>query len=189
MKNKRKKFLLDADGVLFDFVGGYLDGVVAVSGVRYPREKADRYDIDKALGLDEAVTKVVRKEVVKAPGFCRRLAVYPGAVEGVAELRRHVDLKVVTTPYVGSWYWYAERVAALEEHFDVEERDVVFMSEKQDHFGDFILDDKASTVRRFNAAWPASLGILWPQHTNVHDREGLVVAESWGHLLQLVVGA
>lgn len=51
MGEKRQRVLLDVDGVLADFVGGYLKLLKHYTGIDATPEQIDQFDIGAALGL------------------------------------------------------------------------------------------------------------------------------------------
>lgn len=165
---ERPIVLLDCDGVLADFVGGYL------------REITDNIKL-----TDEEKRAV--NDIVREPGFVLNLAVLDGAKAGVKALAKVSDLYIVTSPW-NSRHWAGERQEWLCEHFkDLRLKKIVQTSAKHLVRGDFLVDDKASNCQAHGKAWPGSRPLLWD---TIHNRldTGIERVSSWDELLGRIKG-
>lgn len=176
---------LDCDGVLSDFTTPVLrlisDEVEKATGkpVRYSDDDIYDWDIYGSLKVDTHIARRVDDQI-KQKGFCARLQPYQDALSGVKALREFADVHVVTSPF-DSDYWERERRLWLQEHFGFKSSDVTQTSAKHHVDGDFLVDDKASTVE----GWEHGRGILfhrpwnrtspWPHRAN-----------DWAHLVALI---
>lgn len=90
------RILLDCDGVLADFVGGFLKTLRDIDGVPRAHEDVTQYTIEEALDLTPETTASVHAQISQR-GWCLGLQPIIGAREGVKALREagH-DLAVVT---------------------------------------------------------------------------------------------
>lgn len=165
-----KRLLMDVDGVVADFKGAVLDAIEKVTGRRYERSQVTEWSIEKSLGLDRDVWKVVVDEHICAPGFARELKAYEGAVEAVRQLAESFDLYFVTADFRSSPTWVYDRNRWLGRKFGSEQgQKVVHTSCKHLVAGDFLVDDKTSTIVEWQEAHPSSTAILWHQSYNIDD--------------------
>ena len=157
---KRKRMLTDVDEVLCDFQSPVFEMAKQIFGKDVGPHSYDGtvWDIFAAFTPEE--TKVLLAECEK-PGWCASLKPLPGAQEAVAELRKHVDLFAVTSPF-HSTTWVYERERWLAEHFGFERSQIVHTSAKYLVCGDVLLDDKPDHITAWQAEHPDGLAMLWP---------------------------
>jgi len=164
----KPEVLLDVDGVICDFVEGYLKTVDEVVGKKFMAESLTQWGLDEAMGLSGKEKRLVADKV-KSPGFCFNLKPLDGAVEMVEMLRKMSSyVYIVTSPWDGP-NWEPERVAWLKKHFNFAHRDVIFTHHKHIIDGDIIIDDKMSTLINWKNRRPNKNAVLWHTHHNVND--------------------
>lgn len=158
----RPRFLLDIDGVCADFLGSALPLIERVSGHRYRPGDFPTWDLWDVVPHEH---KTPTYKGFKEPGFCASIAPYPGTREGVAALRALADVHVVTSPIHGL-YWYHERIEWCCKHLGLKPNDVTHTGRKEFMRGDYLLEDKPSTVEAWTATHPGGMGLLWNQPYN-----------------------
>jgi 5'(3')-deoxyribonucleotidase len=195
-----KTLLLDADGVVFDFIGAFMRVAQRVTGKRYERAQVTDWNITKALGISPEEERRIYDHI-RQPGFAfKEIAPYLGAVEGVQYLMKRAEVYFVTSPIrstrdeQAAWNspfsvedphvltWMHDREHALMKHFGIDEHHVVHTSAKHLVAGNVFVDDKPANVRRWQEH-NAGLGMLWHQEYNrgavlprVFDWEGVAAA-------------
>lgn len=142
----KPRVLLDVDGVLADFVGAFLAVVEQQLGRSHTAEDVHSFGIANSLNLSKDEFDRCA-EIVGKPGFCRSLAVCPGAIEGVAQLRELAEVYIVTSPWNTNPTWTHDREQWLAEHFGIPSARVVHTSAKHLVRGDVLVDDKTETLR------------------------------------------
>ena len=173
------RILLDADGVLFSFVGPYLDVVYECTGRRHTPADLRMWDLSTSLALTaDEITRV--HTALTRRGFCAGLPVLPGAVEAVAALQERADVRIVTTPLQGSVFWCSERTEALARYFGIVPNQIHFCERKHEVRGDLLVDDNPDHVRRFPGR-----ALLWSHPHNASETT-LERVSSWSQVLSLV---
>lgn len=155
---KRKRVLLDVDGVLADFHSAAVDLMEALFGLRIPIERFVTWDVTDVLN------KVQRDEcnaAIARPGFATSIKPCKGATEGVLELRSFAEVLFVTSPHVMSPTWAHERTEWLRRHFDASHGEVIHAFRKHSVSGDVFLDDKPSNVLDWQEHNLNGIGLLW----------------------------
>lgn len=148
------RILLDVDGVLADCASA----AVACAKRLWPERKRD-FEIETITDFDFAVSWLLTRsqaahlrDCMLQPKFCARLERYAGASAFVRRLNELGKVTVVTSPLEGSKYWMYERVEWLARHFGIDERDVVFRSDKTRESGDYLIDDAIHNLAPWGAA-------------------------------------
>ncbi len=185
----KPRVLLDADGVMFDFVGPYLDAVEVETDTRFTREQVTGWDVAFSLKLTQEEIDDIDTHHVLKHGFCYSLPVLPGAQEGFALLSEVADVFIVTSPYEKSEYWMKERERALKRHFNVSAKRILHASSKNLVFGRLFVDDKHSNVAGWALEWGhhGGVGVLWNTPHNQLDSWHLRTS-SWKQLVSWVEG-
>ena len=181
----RKRIAIDCDGVLADFVSGVLVIVEEVTGKRHRPEDIAVFDFTKALGLTTAEAVAVKKAIGAKRGFAMSLPPYPEARQGVRRLRELGDVFCITHPWESNPWWKAERDSWLALHFGI---DIVHHNDdKVGYEADVFVDDKASHVAAWLAAWPGRTAVLWrtPHNTSEPVPPGAHATSSWDDLYLL----
>jgi 5'(3')-deoxyribonucleotidase len=177
---------LDVDGVLADFVGGYLKLLAEHTGLIVDREAIDQFDIGAALGLTGEQSSRMKRAIGSAPGFARELGIYPGAVEGVRLLEQVADVYIATSPWNSNPTWTHDREWWLKEHFGIPHAKVTHTSQKHLLRGDFLIDDKTETLMKFIAV-NKSGAIQWETPHNRRDGWLGPSTSNWYELAERVV--
>lgn len=177
MSERKIDILLDCDGILSDFVGGVIRALNARPGCldRYHRDQVNAWNIASCLGVDEGLIY----QLAGDEEFCGSLDPLPGAQEGVKLLRKlgH-NVYIVTSPIWSSKTWMHERVNWLNAHFGIRANHVIQTSAKHLVEGDLFLDDRASTVERWNEH-RKGYAFLWDAPWNAKEPDHGVRIETW----------
>ena len=182
---KKLRFLMDCDGVVAQFTAPMLALASTLSGREWTDNDITSYDMFSVIPREyEAQCFAACKEA----GHCASLQPYPGAIEAVAELRKLVDLKVVTSPIHGP-HWYFERVEWCMLHLGCSPGDVVFRTDKQYEDGDILLDDNAEHVNGWAARRPLNIALLFDRPWNrgahfIHNN--ICRVQDWNEVLTTV---
>lgn len=186
---RKPRVLLDCDGPMADFTGGYLAAFEKVTGRSVDRSEVTKWNISENDFFQEELVKNpnLRKEVrslTHGPGFCFDLKPIVAAQIAVSWMHdTDVDVYVVTSPW-DSPTWTHERYEWLEAHFGIPRGRVVATHAKHLVCGDIFVDDKHSHVREWSRAWPDRIGILFDAHYNrdeKHEHRG-----SWDEVIKRV---
>lgn len=204
MKRTRRKsrLLLDADGVLLDFVGGFLKAVREAGGPVLSPEDFPEWDVFETLKENLAKThspedtRRIMKEVnaaVVRRGFCLELEPLPGAVEAVKAIQaaEHLELFVITSHFGSNETWVHERDSSLKKHFGIAGKQILHGSSKHIVSGDIFVDDKVDNV----TSWMDhndGAAFLWdtPHNRGFQgvriDGRSVRRLTSWGELLDIL---
>jgi 5'(3')-deoxyribonucleotidase len=142
----KPRVLIDVDGVLANFVGATIRDMEAHHGFSMSHDDVTTWDIISSFPVDASRLGDTMRSRWREPGWCASIPVYEGAVEGISILRDLADVFFVTAPMSGAPHWMWERSLWLSQHFNADERDIVFTSSKHLVSGDVFVDDKPSNV-------------------------------------------
>jgi len=179
---KRPRVLLDADGVLADFLGQSLDVLAEISGQKWHIDQFKTWDIFETV---PSRYEKVFFETINQLGWCRSLPVYPEAVAGVTRLREIAEIYIVTSPMNHIPTWMFERERWVEEHFGIHHKKVVHTSAKYLCTADVLIDDRPANIQAWEREHPEGLGLLWDQPYNRGEEVGLRV-QSWAQVHAVV---
>lgn len=179
---RRSRILVDADGVLANFAQAVVDMVNEELGTEHQYDHIDQWDMYASMGISKEHGTAF-DERIKQNYFCYGLAPIPGAVEGLAELRKHGDVYCVTAPFDGA-YWMPERVQWLQDFMGFDRKHVVFTHSKHLVAGEVLIDDKAQNLRDWRAEPHAGVSILFDQPWNRNETE-FSRAEGWANLVEM----
>lgn len=178
-----KRVLLDVDGVIADFIGGFRERAERICGRLMPDTCAE-WDICKAWGLTPEEQSAVWLSMDR-PGVAASLQPLPGAVAGVVELACTADVYFVTSPVWSSPTWSHDRERWLINLFGKElGSKCVHTRHKHLVAGDALVDDKPSNVNSWRRAHPAGHGFIW--HASYNTGEGGPRLYGWNELIELV---
>lgn len=150
--------LLDVDGVLADFTGRVLQIGNELTKCSYTMEDVKEWDV---FSLYPKELKRVLVYHICREGFCTRLDVLPGALDGVKQLKEVGHVVAVTSPWWSSKTWMHERMEWLKLHFDIPMRSVIHTAAKELIRGDIMIDDKPENLLSWGDAQKGqSLSIL-----------------------------
>lgn len=188
--------LLDCDGPLARFSEAWLAAHFIECGVLRDVREIDRWDMASCAwfaadaakaGLEpSALKKRIAAHVIR-PGFCEEIEVQAGAKEAVAKLAELAEVFVVTSPWDSSPTWMHERMHWVHRHFGIPRGHVIQAGRKHLIRGDVFVDDKASHVLEWSAAWPDGTAILFDMAHNRADDVGDVVRAGWDHIVQVAM--
>lgn len=174
--------LLDCDGILANFIEACLALLAVRTGRKYAHDVIKTWDVFDSLPTDKHLRPVIYDEL-KRPNGCLNIPVYPGAQAGVAKLREHFEVVIVTSPFVGAPTWMSERETWLKRHFDIGHKNIIHTHQKHRILGDVFIDDKVEHVEQWTKQWqrltPTPVAAaLWDRRYNqaaqlprVHDWE------------------
>lgn len=185
----RPRVLLDADGVLINFHRSCLDLINKIGGTSHDLDGLCEWDLFKSLNVPEDVVAEVYR-VMKEPGWCRELPIYPEAVDGVNALREIADVYVVTSPMNGPT-WTHERDRSLMSHFNFTTKQIIHASAKYVCAGDVLVDDRISNLLKWKAAHPGGMAVFWmiPQYAHLAAEYQIGPSVCDWSLLRNLVGA
>lgn len=154
--------LVDCDGVLADFAAAALKVLYEETGHQYSTDAIKTWEIFDSLPEPPEVKTQVY-DILKGPGGCSSIPVYPGALEGLRKLKQYADIIVVTSPFKGSATWAHEREEWLENIFGDVISYVVHTHHKERIHGEIFIDDKVSHVIEWGEHWGnCPSGRRWP---------------------------
>lgn len=182
----KPRVLLDCDGVVADFAGGFLRLVNAHFGTNHTPADITDYDIGKALRWSPEQAEEAYELISDCDRFAATLNVFPGAVDGVARLLDIADLYVVTSPWWSHPTWVRDRNNWLFANFGIGAGRVVHTAAKHIVAGDILVDDKTSTCDAWRAAWPHGVAVLWSTPHNLRDLWDGPCTSDWDHLIEIV---
>lgn len=196
-RQKVTRLLLDADGVLLDFVGGFIQAITEAGGPLMQREDFPVWDTFATLRTrlesgepPSAVEQIMARvnAAVRREGFCEGLAPLPGAVESIREIQqaKNIELFIVTSPFSGNKTWVHERDASLKRWFDIPHKHVLHAQSKHIVRGDLFVDDKDKHIIDWSAHHPDGQGFLWDTPHNQSDGKGLRRLTGWNELLEIL---
>lgn len=180
--------LLDADGVLLNFIDHALDILRDIStGVHsYAHDAVSTWEVFSSLPAAAQVHMDAVYDRMKLQGGAA-IQPYAGAAEAVKELQNISEVIVVTSPFHGSPTWMHEREAALEKYFGIRHEDVIHAKRKAFVRGDVLIDDKPSNLQEWREAHPEGKPIYWK---NPQFREELphyvLCTQSWPEVIEVV---
>jgi 5'(3')-deoxyribonucleotidase len=184
----KRRVLLDCDGVLADFVGGALKLINEALCTRFVHADVTEFDLATSLGLSASQGSQIKRLIGSAPRLAAGLAVLPGAVEGVMELRARAEVYIVTSSWDSNETWEYDRKAWLARWFDIPRSRIIFAHDKHVVCGDVLVDDKTSTLEAWRAAHPGGVAVQWQNLHNRRDAWDGVSTSSWDELCGIVEG-
>lgn len=144
------RFLLDADGLIFDFDQAFFELAQVLLGRPLDATRlGSNWDCAMSLGLNEGETDIVYSEIGRRR-FASELRPLPGAVEGVKEIAEFADILFVTSPFKTSHTWGYDRTQALIEHFGELGTRVISTKYKYAVSGDVLVDDNVDHLREWS---------------------------------------
>ena len=180
------RILLDIDGVCADFITPCLAAIKTYTGQEYTADAIDDWDIMKALCIPGTDAGAIYKSM-QVPGLCLNIPVYEGAVAGVKRLRELGEVWAVTSPFGGS-HWMHERDQWLIEKLGFNKDDILHVRSNTKHgiTGDFLIEDKTSTLVKWCAHHPKGQGILFRRSYNERDGWEGTSANTWDGIVAAV---
>ncbi len=152
------RLLLDCDGVVCNFVGGFLDIVKEVTGREYVPEQMGQWSLEKSTSLTPEEEKIVHA-IHDQPGFASMLKEFEHAVEAVTLLREKLDVVFLTKPNKRTPTWAYERYNWIQERWPG--IPVVSTASKKYVAGHFLLDDDPRNLDAWSGENPVGTPLLW----------------------------
>lgn len=180
----KPKFLIDCDGVCAWFTKPVLGHINYLLHTEFTDHHITEWDTYKALGIPEAIGKIT-DDFIKTKGFCANLEMYDDVREGIDALRKFADIRMVTAPF-DSDYWQREREQWIVKHLGIDRHHIHQTHSKEDVVGTVLVDDKTSTLVKWQAAHPDGMAVLYRQPWNVADAWSGVVANNWPQLVAIL---
>lgn len=179
------RVLIDVDGVVCDFVSGYLVLIEKVTGRSYTLDDVTDYDF-MAQGIVSSERKAI-EQLLFQPGWVQLLSPVEQGSRLVFELlQREVEIVFVTSPWRGHPTWASEREAWLQAYWPGVA--VVSTHHKYLVHGDVLVDDRPEQVSRWHREWgPAGVGLLWDAPYN-RRAQSLTRVHSWDGVLRELFG-
>lgn len=177
------KVLLDVDGPLCDYVGGYNELLNKYTGKKYTVDQYNHWEYQTALGLTEEEAKELRR-LQAQPGWVRSLSCVIGSYEGVTELeKRGYEIVFVTSP--PNWHptWVYERSQWLSERWPG--RSVIHTKDKHHVEGFVAIDDKPENLEAWEDSAAITRGLLWDLHHN-QDTDRFIRVKNWKEVVEQV---
>jgi 5'(3')-deoxyribonucleotidase len=182
----RPVVLLDADGVLLNFIQATLDTLHDIDPHSFTHDDIHTWEVFSSLPAAAQVHMDAVYDRLRKEGG-RSIQPYPGAAEAVKELQDISDVIIVTSPLHGSRTWTHEREAALEKYFGISHENVIHAKRKAFVRGDALIDDKPSNLKEWREAHPDGKPIYWK---NPQFREELphyvLCTQSWPEVIAVV---
>lgn len=170
-----KRVLLDCDGVISDFVSGYLDVVFRVTGKEFKPEHVTSWDIADALRLSKDERRLVTDALNETEQFAWRLNVLPHAI---------ADVHIVTSPWNSHPTWCHDRVMWLRQ-LGIRSDHITQTSAKHICSGDIIVDDKVTTLMEWSKEFPLGVAVKWNTLHNRNEAWVGLATDSWAFLVGL----
>ena len=200
---KNPRVLLDADGILFDFVAGIIDVISNKFHIDLTNEDFPDWDVFARLDVlqkekhtgsrpqlrwdDEHIWKNTALHEAKRENFCLNLPPLPGAQDAVKKmLESGIDLFIVTSHFGGNKTWVHERDTSLFKNFDIPAKRIVHTASKYLVKGDVFIDDKDEHCIEWRRAHPAGEAFLWTTPHNLNDGKGLRRLSGWEEILDIL---
>lgn len=183
---KRKRVLLDCDGILADYCTACFNLIEHHTGEKHTHDEVVHWDLFTILGKGHL--KPLMKEVAAKSGWCLGFPVYDGAQSAVKRLEESCEVVIVTSPMTTP-YWSYERTVWLEQHFGIPKGRIVHTEGKQYVQGDVLIDDSEDNCFKWHAAHPSALTLLWdaPYNREVSlEGTGIVRVRSWDEAFEAI---
>ena len=159
------RIIVDCDGT----VGDFLPHLLSKLGWPVPIESATSYKFQDY--LTPAQYKKA-KDMLSKPNFWSSIPVSKGAKLGIKLLEDWgYDVVWCSSPWLGCTEWEHTRRRWLQRHFNSYNDNIVFTSRKELLRGDFIIEDKPETIKKFLLENPSAQGYLVPQPYNSDETD------------------
>ena len=162
---KRRRILLDCDGVLANFDQACIDIINEHTGENHTIDEIKQYDVLLSLGHQELSDWF--KSRVSQPGWCLNIQPFPGASEAVRRLQEIGEVVIATAPFSGP-NWVLERQQWLKKHFNIDEGRVVSALCKKYVIGDALIDDSPIQCVDWHKEYPKRMTLIWDAKYNQH---------------------
>lgn len=156
--HKKKKLLVDMDGIIADFFTPLFRDYKRLTGETVVMDQILGWDMAKYVGQGEVLIDLFHQ-----PGFFLKLKPLPGAIWALKRLSKRYDIIIASyacTPSAAS-----EKVSWCKKHLPFISIDSLILCHRKELIrGDAIIDDGLHNAMGYRAAWPDSLvlGIAYP---------------------------
>lgn len=173
VKLRRRRLLLDMDGVITNFFKLLFDRYHARYGVRYRVEDLKTHELEKMVG---PVVYAQMAEIFNEPGFFAALEPYEGALGEVAALSKEFDIFIATSPT--TWkdpktgrrginpHCVVDKFSWISENLPDFTRKMIVTKDKSLISGDALADDSDHNIGPWAEAHPAGLAVVIEQPWN-----------------------
>lgn len=171
MSEKQKDplvILVDMDGVLTDFVGGWITGwnILHPDNLIPTDRICDDFYVENAF-RDIVKTEEAANEVFHKEGFFFGLEPIPGAIEGIKQMAgcNNVIVTLCTAPTTSKHCWQ-EKADWVELYLGKEWlRHLIITKDKTMIHGDYLIDDKPDITGIYAPSWQQ---VIYDQPYNQH---------------------
>jgi 5'(3')-deoxyribonucleotidase len=170
---RRRRLLLDMDGVITRFFKRIFDLYFEQYGVRYHEEDLKRHALEDLVG-SEVYEKMAA--IFNAPGFFASIEPYEGAIDEVNALNEMCDVWITTAPT--TWkdpktgrrgvnpHCMVEKMAWISDRLPTLTRRVIITKDKSIIRGDALADDSDHNFGPWAEANPTGLAAVIDQPWN-----------------------
>lgn len=176
----KPKIWVDCDGVMADFVEGYLQTLFDLYGVERRRQDVVTWDL---VSLSDAHKDEKIKHSMVTEGMIAVLPDIDGSVAGIARLRELGDVACATAPMYLDTFIMQRSTWLRQRGFT--SRTMAFITDKSWLMGDVLIDDRVDNCVEWQTRNPHGLAILFDQPWNRED-DTLVRANGWDHTVAIV---
>ncbi len=157
------RILIDADGVMVEFVSMFLTHLHYVTGRKHTVDEITDFHFETCICTPEEGNQVWAR-IAEQEGAVLELRPYEGVERALQLLRLDHELVCVTSPQWGT-RWAEERYHWLVKH-GFNKQHIVFASNKALVQGDVLIEDSPSNLESWLAAHPHGNGVLIAQPWN-----------------------
>lgn len=158
MKRRLKRVLSDCDGCMSDYVDIALETIEAMTGDKHGADEIVKWDVLESIGKTHLDADF--RAFVERGNWARRMAVIPGAREGVKRLQLLADEFIIVTSPFSATSWVNERNEWLKEHFGIEKKHIVHTSAKHVCSGDVFIEDNVDNLTSWVSHNEVGMGFL-----------------------------
>lgn len=184
MARKRKRLIVDCDGVMADFTTPALELIHRSTTERFTVEQINEHDIFKALGVPHLYE--VLDDAVHHHRFCANLSMYDGVKDAIETLRGYAHVVCVTAPY-DSPSWDQQRRHWLRDNLGFKKCEIVQTSGKHLIPADAFVDDNIDYLLPWKDEHTDGVAIIWDQPWNRNFNEpGYKRVYCWQDVIEIV---
>lgn len=196
MPARKKRILMDMDGILVDFFGPLFKEYRARTGERVVMDQILGWDMSNYVGQGDVLLDVFHRK-----GFFLKLKPNPGAVAALRALVEEKDedgsakYDVLIASYACTSFAAAEKIEWCAKHLPFISHNNIFLCHRKEMIqGDCLVDDGLHNAAGYKIAWPKALvlGISYPFNDDkgkVYDyrvKDYAHMAKAWAEILRLI---
>ena len=166
---------VDVDGVICDLIGSVLRKFNERTGQHIVAEQIRTFDL--RVVLKDSWT--IAHDILAEPGFARDVKPYPGAINGIEQLRTLGRVVFVTSPFHSSPTWSYERSQWLMHFAKARRRDIVHIDDKTLIRSDLLIDDATHQLEAWIKTGRPAIRVVRPWNS---DAPG-VAAQNWEEIV------